>query len=203
MYPIKGCRGFSVESALLTPRGLEHDRCFVVVKADSGKFISMRSHPKMCMIKTSISLNMLVISLYHPAKSSDILDNNTSSSSSSSSSSIIFLPADIPASVSVPVHAEEYITNNAKAVSVSVWGKECAGYDCGDHAARWLSAALEPSDNGGDMHMQYPLRLVRMAPLNEFERKAELGGTVSFADQVSMFMHVFCCVCHHFALCFV
>jgi hypothetical protein len=46
VYPIKGCRGFSVPSAVLTPRGLEHDRCFMVVKAGSGKFISQRSHAR-------------------------------------------------------------------------------------------------------------------------------------------------------------
>ncbi len=55
LYPIKGCRGFSVRSAHLPATGLEvdgiGDREWVVVDAGC-RFLSQREHPRMALIET-------------------------------------------------------------------------------------------------------------------------------------------------------
>ncbi|HKO66530.1 MAG TPA: MOSC N-terminal beta barrel domain-containing protein [Burkholderiaceae bacterium] len=58
MYPIKGCRGFSVPAATLAPTGLEldgiGDREWVVVD-EQGEFLSQRELPKMALIETRLT----------------------------------------------------------------------------------------------------------------------------------------------------
>ena len=58
LYPIKGCRGFSVPSARLAQTGLEvdgiGDREWVVVD-DQGEFFSQRELPKMALIETRLT----------------------------------------------------------------------------------------------------------------------------------------------------
>lgn len=49
-YPIKSCRGFAVERALVTRRGLEHDRLMMVVDED-GLFLTQREFPRMALIE--------------------------------------------------------------------------------------------------------------------------------------------------------
>jgi MOSC domain-containing protein len=58
IYPVKGCRGFTVERATLAATGLEvdgiGDREWVVVDRD-GEFLSQRELPKMALIETRLS----------------------------------------------------------------------------------------------------------------------------------------------------
>jgi uncharacterized protein len=49
-YPIKSCRGFAVERALVTRRGLEHDRLMMVVD-EEGMFLTQREFPRMALIE--------------------------------------------------------------------------------------------------------------------------------------------------------
>jgi len=62
LYPIKGCRGFSVPNAALAPTGLEvkgiGDREWVVVD-DQGEFLSQRELPKMALIETRLTADSL------------------------------------------------------------------------------------------------------------------------------------------------
>ena len=62
LYPIKGCRGFSVPTAALAPTGLEvkgiGDREWVVVD-DQGEFLSQRELPKMALIETRLTADSL------------------------------------------------------------------------------------------------------------------------------------------------
>jgi uncharacterized protein YcbX len=58
LYPIKGCRGFSVPTATLAPTGLAvdgiGDREWLVVD-DHGEFLSQRELPKMALIETRLT----------------------------------------------------------------------------------------------------------------------------------------------------
>lgn len=58
LYPIKGCRGFTVRTATLAQTGLEvagiGDREWVVVD-DQGEFLSQRELPKMAQIETRLT----------------------------------------------------------------------------------------------------------------------------------------------------
>jgi uncharacterized protein YcbX len=49
-YPVKGLAGLSVASAALTPRGLAHDRRWMIVTPE-GQFLSQRQLPQMALLQ--------------------------------------------------------------------------------------------------------------------------------------------------------
>jgi uncharacterized protein len=51
IYPIKSCGGYAVQSAAALQSGLEDDRTFMVVDADTGHFVTQRQVPQMALIK--------------------------------------------------------------------------------------------------------------------------------------------------------
>jgi uncharacterized protein YcbX len=53
IYPIKSCRGISLQSASLEPRGLQYDRRWMLVD-DDGMFITQRALPRMALIAPRI-----------------------------------------------------------------------------------------------------------------------------------------------------
>lgn len=60
IYPIKGMRGISLQSAELLPEGFKYDRRWMLVDPN-GKFISQRTHPEMTLFKTSIDREVLMV----------------------------------------------------------------------------------------------------------------------------------------------
>lgn len=60
VYPVKGLKGIAVESALATPRGLAHDRRFMVVGPE-GRFLSQREVPAMATIWTEMAGGELLL----------------------------------------------------------------------------------------------------------------------------------------------
>lgn len=61
LYPVKSLRGFSVDRANITKRGLEYDRRFMVVDS-MGEFLTIRERPAMATVKTAINGDKLVLS---------------------------------------------------------------------------------------------------------------------------------------------
>ena len=61
IYPVKALGGISLPEAQLTPRGLLHDRRFLVIDRD-GEFITQREQPKMATVWTEIDQGQLVFS---------------------------------------------------------------------------------------------------------------------------------------------
>ena len=61
IYPVKSLRGLSVREAELTPRGLKHDRRFMVADPD-GRFVTQREAPAMATVSTALSGDALVLS---------------------------------------------------------------------------------------------------------------------------------------------
>lgn len=53
IYPIKSAAGIALEQADLTPRGLRHDRRWMVVN-DQGQFMTQRKFPKMSLIQVEV-----------------------------------------------------------------------------------------------------------------------------------------------------
>ena len=49
LYPLKGARAIDVEEALVTPRGIEGDRRYMVVDQD-GVFVSQREAPRLALV---------------------------------------------------------------------------------------------------------------------------------------------------------
>lgn len=61
VYPVKGLAGIRLSRARLTPRGLEHDRRFMVVDG-AGTFLTQREHPRMATVWTEIADGELLLS---------------------------------------------------------------------------------------------------------------------------------------------
>lgn len=54
IHPIKSCRGTSVESAPFDHQGLQYDRTWLIIDADTKKFYTARELPKMVLIHPKI-----------------------------------------------------------------------------------------------------------------------------------------------------
>ncbi len=61
IYPIKSCRGISLQSAIVEERGLRYDRRWMLVD-ENNSFLSQRKHPKMSLIDIAIRENSLFVS---------------------------------------------------------------------------------------------------------------------------------------------
>ena len=61
IYPIKSCKGLSVNCARITARGLIYDRLFMIVDGDN-KFVTQRTSPELSLVETSIEQEKLTIS---------------------------------------------------------------------------------------------------------------------------------------------
>ncbi|MGB3615923.1 MAG: MOSC domain-containing protein [Elainellaceae cyanobacterium] len=60
IYPIKSASGIAVSSALITDRGLEYDRRWMLVDAN-GKFITQRTCPQLALVSVAIAEKNLVV----------------------------------------------------------------------------------------------------------------------------------------------
>jgi hypothetical protein len=60
IYPVKSLGGFEVSSALLTDRGLQYDRRWMLVDKD-GNFLTQREYAVMSLLQTAIENEQLII----------------------------------------------------------------------------------------------------------------------------------------------
>ena len=51
IYPVKGCGAIARAEAILTPRGLEHDRRWMIVSGGEGRFLSQREVPRLAALR--------------------------------------------------------------------------------------------------------------------------------------------------------
>lgn len=70
IYPIKSLAGIQVQQAVVTLRGLEHDRRFMLTTPD-GTFLTQRTIPEMALLKVKIVEDELHI--WHKQQATDIL----------------------------------------------------------------------------------------------------------------------------------
>ena len=61
VHPVKSLAGFQLSQVKLTGKGPEYDRRWMVVNG-TGKFVTQRQYPKMCLIGTSIDDGVLSLS---------------------------------------------------------------------------------------------------------------------------------------------
>ena len=60
-YPIKGCRGFDLQSSNVERMGLEHDRRMMVVTPE-GEFLTQRQHPKFALVTPTLKNGTVTLS---------------------------------------------------------------------------------------------------------------------------------------------
>jgi uncharacterized protein YcbX len=49
-YPIKSCAGVEAEAVTLDEQGIHYDRRWMLMQADTGRFLTQREHPRMAVI---------------------------------------------------------------------------------------------------------------------------------------------------------
>ncbi len=59
-YPVKSLAGYSLQTALLTPRGFQHDRRWMLID-ENGVFISQRKYPRLTRKQARIDGNALML----------------------------------------------------------------------------------------------------------------------------------------------
>ena len=59
-YPVKSCAGVHLKEARITPRGLEHDRDFMLVD-DHNDFVSQRKVPELALVAPSIGESSITL----------------------------------------------------------------------------------------------------------------------------------------------
>ncbi|KAK4050982.1 hypothetical protein OIV83_003111 [Microbotryomycetes sp. JL201] len=71
IFPVKSCRGVQVQEATVLPSGLQYDREFVICDADTHRFLTARTIPKMLLIETAIDVDKKQLALTIPADATD------------------------------------------------------------------------------------------------------------------------------------
>jgi uncharacterized protein YcbX len=61
IYPVKSARGIPLNKAVVSDRGLQYDRRWMLID-EENKFITARKYPRMILINTRIDKNILVLS---------------------------------------------------------------------------------------------------------------------------------------------
>ncbi len=61
VYPVKSMRGIALERTTLTPRGLLHDRRWMVVRP-SGRFVTQREEPRLALVSTRLIDDGVILS---------------------------------------------------------------------------------------------------------------------------------------------
>ena len=60
VYPVKSCKGISLQSAYLEARGLRHDRRWMVVD-EHDRFITQREMPRLALVSPALEADHLVL----------------------------------------------------------------------------------------------------------------------------------------------
>ncbi|MFM8481549.1 MAG: MOSC domain-containing protein [Gammaproteobacteria bacterium] len=63
IHPVKSCRAIDLEVARVGPRGLEHDREWMLITA-AGRFVTQRSHPILALLRATPDAQGITLS--HP-----------------------------------------------------------------------------------------------------------------------------------------
>ncbi|EGO05379.1 hypothetical protein SERLA73DRAFT_101193 [Serpula lacrymans var. lacrymans S7.3] len=161
VHPIKSCRGTSVQQANYTPQGIENDRKWCIIKAETHFVLTARACSKMVLI--------------HP----EIVED-------SSSPDCGFLKVSFPEdseseSFSVPLKPSEETLQSWKTVSnVELWGRnDIDGYICESLSGRSPSDILSA-------YVGYPVLLVMKGPRPRLcaptLRYPKLGAPTAYQD---------------------
>jgi hypothetical protein len=62
VYPVKSCRGLSIEASEVDRFGLRYDRAFMVVDAESGVFLTQRDEPRLARVAPRLAGTTLELS---------------------------------------------------------------------------------------------------------------------------------------------
>jgi uncharacterized protein YcbX len=117
IYPIKSCRGVSVPKSYLTRQGLEFDRRWMFVDAQTLKFITIRDISHMTLIDTAF------------ASTPDTNSSFASPLGNNDAENLIISIRHTDRKVMVPARpTQEWLTANSEVKNVNIWDYETDGY---------------------------------------------------------------------------
>ena len=65
VYPIKSCRGISLQSSAVSSKGLLYDRAYMIVdRAKENRFLTQRQYPQLACVSTDIDYARGVLTVY-------------------------------------------------------------------------------------------------------------------------------------------
>jgi hypothetical protein len=159
IYPIKSCRGVSVETAIVGPRGLQGDRRYMLVDA-KGRFLSQRQHPRMAQIAVTPAEHELLVNA--PGRPS------------------LSLPREMSGSrlCEVKVWRDTLEATLADA-AVNHWFSAFLGFDCGlvymaDTQHRAVGNAAAEFDDEVSFADGAPLLLISQASLQDLNSRLQV-----------------------------
>ncbi|MEW5309202.1 MAG: hypothetical protein WDW38_001107 [Sanguina aurantia] len=121
IYPIKSCKGISVQSIALSESGLAYDRAWMIVADGTGKFLTQRQRPQLALVEVSIPAEVLLGAGSHP-------------------DAVLTINAPGQAVITVPLQRLDVVQADMRQVKVWDWSGE--GMDEGDEVAQWFTAYL-------------------------------------------------------------
>jgi uncharacterized protein YcbX len=167
VYPVKGCGGIAVSSALLLPTGVSWDRHFMVVAAYTGQFISQRQHPRLCLVGTALPNGVTA------ARPTDV-----------AAGTLLTLTAPKMPPLEVPLALSPSPSPSALK-KVTCWYWTGTALDCGDPAAAWFSLFLDTPARlvrhiGAAPHPPFPVPEDAARPADPYWR---FPSPLTFTDQ--------------------
>lgn len=119
IYPIKSAAGIAVQTAQLTPRGLQFDRRYMVTNL-SGQFMTQRRFPKMALISVASPTTENVLAADQP---------------------LTITAPGMPTLTVTPL--TERVASTTTLLTVEVWGDRTQAFHLGPEAQQWFSHFLE------------------------------------------------------------
>jgi len=117
IYPIKSCRGISIKKAFLTKRGLDLDRQWMFVDAETLKFITIREISELTLIDTAF------------ASTSETSTSAPSPNGVDHAENLVISIRNTDKSVRVPARpTEEWLKANTDLVDVNIWEYDTDAY---------------------------------------------------------------------------
>lgn len=114
LFPVKSCRGISLQSARCTVLGLQSngviDRHWMITRPN-GDFLTQRQEPKMALITASIHGNMIHL--------------------------------DAPGMATLKLPKNPKVANKSNIRMCRVWGDNIEALDCGEEADNWVRKFLQ------------------------------------------------------------
>ena len=190
IYPIKSCRGLSVRSTLLTRQGLDLDRRWMFVDADTNRFITIRDVSEMTLIDTAFASS-----------------SQPSESGGHDDLALVISIRDTAARVTVPARpTQHWLDQNTTLSPVTIWHANTDGYVYSSSINSVFSSFLNrdvalvykgptprvPGGNGAPRLLgreesvnfpdMMPLQIANEASIHELNRRLAAKG----ADQITI-----------------
>ncbi len=161
IYPVKSLGGISLASAVVTSRGLQYDRRWMLVD-EQNKFLTQREHPQMALLQTSIYKDAILI---HQA--ANVADT-------------ILLPLVPSSAETILVNVwDDYCHAQPAADAINKWFSQKLSIECRavympDSSKRKLDSNYETGPDGiNSFSDDYPILMIGQASLDDLNSRLQ------------------------------